>query len=863
MNNHLEVPIHVAIISQHAPAISQQLQSINKLIKVVVYPLDRSAEINPTTTDLLLADLTLPPEFIKQFYHYFAIVDADTEQNLIHAVRQGVNRVLTYPFDLPNLRSIFQHLADHKRQESEAKFQKLFFSHSAPMLLLDPDSGQILEANNAAINFYGYSPETIRQKNIADINTANLNKQSKLRQQVITGECHRFSFIHRLANDEQRFVEVYSSPIQYLGKLCLFSIIHDVTDRELFHQGLLAEERRFRELADALPEIIFELTADNKLSFVNNFAIHRLRLEPDKVGENFDIFAYFDPSEHYRLRKYIARVLARKIHTLEEFTLVTNQNERLPVELSFSPIIDQEQIIGFRGVLRDISERKKHELILKESEAKYRTLFEDSLLAMSLTLHGRIVDVNRAWLMLHGYTYKEEVINRDVADIVCVEDQDVLAQRRRTGVTEADRLKHYRDLRADGSVVDVESFCSPLTVGGETAILTYVRDATISLALEEEKDKTQRLSSLGILAGGIAHDFNNLLAAIIGNIELSKLDPNLEQETLTYLQQADEATTRAQKLTRQLLTFARGGECKIETINGQKLNYLIRSSANLALSGRNITPKFELGEVGQVAVDSGQIGQVIQNLVINAYQAMPQGGNITVRTTAYHDSSDWILMEVVDTGTGISKENLAKIFDPYFTTKRNQKMSPTDEKNSGLGLTISYSIINKHGGKILVKSKLGKGTTFQVYLPERHDQVTPADKIRAREEINLKDRKILVMDDQEEVAKPLCIYLKKQGAKVTMCQTGQIAVCKYEETFTQKKPYDIVILDMTIRGGWGGEKTLQEIRKINPQAIVMVSSGYAETHTGNYRELGFNDSVSKPYTFDQIGLAIQRLLTTP
>ena len=380
----------------------------------------------------------------------------------------------------------------------------------------------------------------------------------------------------------------------------------------------------------------------------------------------------------------------------------------------------------------------------------------------------------------------------------------------------------------------------------------FIRDLRMQKKLEEQSIRADKLESVGVLAGGIAHDFNNLLAGVLGNIALATGSGQLTPEVKEYLDEAEQALSRASDLTRQLLTFAKGGS-PIKTVSS--IRSLLIETVTFALRGTTSKPVFEVADdLHPVEMDSSQMSQVLHNLCINATQAMPDGGVITVRAeNITYKSAPGIRIELSDTGKGISRENLKKIFDPFFTTKST---------GSGLGLTTSYSIIQKHGGSINVDSVMNKGTTFTIELPATFKRMKSKPKTkRTRAELNGKGR-ILVMDDEAFLRRLAKSTLEGFGYTVETVADGLEAVAKYQEALSTGRRFDLVILDLTIPGGIGGKETMSRLLEIDPHTRAIVCSGYSADYSPDENERsGFISQVAKPYRPEEIAAAIQDALS--
>lgn len=375
---------------------------------------------------------------------------------------------------------------------------------------------------------------------------------------------------------------------------------------------------------------------------------------------------------------------------------------------------------------------------------------------------------------------------------------------------------------------------------------------------EEELLKSRRLESIGILAGGIAHDFNNLLTAILGNISLAKVFVDRGEKVFTRLDEAEKASLRAKDLTQQLLTFSKGGAPIKRTAS---ITELLIDSASFALSGSNVKCEFSLpDDLRPAEIDEGQISQVINNVIINADHAMTEGGLIRVQAQNVSirpgdplplKEGDYVKIAITDQGTGISEEHLPKIFDPYFTTK---------PKGNGLGLTTSYSIVKRHEGLITVESTLGKGTTFYIYLPASERKIN-AEKGSTEGPVRGSGR-VLVMDDEEIIREVAGKMLTHLGYDVDYAVDGAEAVDLFINARTEGRPFDTVLIDLTIPGGMGGKEAIQKLHEADPMVRAIVSSGYSHGPImSEYRKFGFCGVVAKPYRIEELSRAVHEAIT--
>lgn len=501
----------------------------------------------------------------------------------------------------------------------------------------------------------------------------------------------------------------------------------------------------------------------------------------------------------------------------------------------------------------------RSEQALRRSEEKYRDLFENANDAIFVVdAEHRYKDVNKKGIELLGYS-RHELLAMKITDLIPPEQLSRSEGEFIKLATSGSYEKFTgKIVRKNGTVLDVEVSSSAIieknAVIGSRDIM---RDISERIRMEEELLKSQKLESLGILAGGIAHDFNNLLTGILGNLSIALL--HIDRNDLTYsrLAEAEKASLRAKNLAQQLLTFSIGGEPIKKTV---LLNALIRESALFSLRGTQIRCNFTIQEdLRPVEVDEGQINQVINNLVINAVQASPAGStieiaaeNVAVTGTEVSPLSpgQYVRFTVQDFGMGILKEHLTKIFDPFFSTKQH---------GSGLGLATAYSIISKHGGLITVTSELAAGTTFHVYLPVSDRQV---DILPVEEEQPLHGRgRVLVMDDEEIIRDVAGEMLREMGYSVEVTCNGTEALEAFARGRRSGEQFDLVILDITIPGGLGGQQTLERMIEIDPHVRAIVSSGYSQDPImSNYRKYGFKGVAAKPYRIKELGDAVAAVL---
>ncbi|MCD6584265.1 MAG: cache domain-containing protein [Desulfobacteraceae bacterium] len=573
--------------------------------------------------------------------------------------------------------------------------------------------------------------------------------------------------------------------------------------------------------------------------FLLIFSWLRRRLEND-----FNLFISF-----FRRAAFSDELIDRNLVQFDELDwMAKNANKML-----------QDKIYAQQSLLDEREE-------LWQSEAKFRGLVESSAdWIWEINIEGVFTYASPQVEAMLGYK-PEEIVGKTPFSMMPPEEAERMASVFRDLVAAGRSIVTLENvnLHKYGRCVILETSGVPVfnKAGKVTGYRGVDRDITERKKAEEELQKMEKLKSVGILAGGIAHDFNNILMGLYGNISLAKEEIPKDHPAFKSLGNAENSMNRAIRLTKQLLTFARGGAPVRENI---RIDELVKDVTRFDLSGSNIKPIFkQADDLWMADVDKGQIQQVFSNLIINAGQAMPDGGHlyITLENTelsengvANLDQGKYIKITVADEGIGIDQKCLDRIFDPYFSTKQT---------GSGLGLATVYSIITKHGGRINVDSQLGKGTTFTLYLSASESQESIETRQSAAECATTKQTaRILVMDDEEMICALVIKMLERSGFSVETALDGRQAIERYQQAMDVGQPFDVVIMDLTIPGGMGGTEAIKDILSIHPEARVIVSSGYANDPVmANYAEYGFCGIAAKPYTKSKLMEVLRRVLNS-
>jgi PAS domain S-box-containing protein len=535
----------------------------------------------------------------------------------------------------------------------------------------------------------------------------------------------------------------------------------------------------------------------------------------------------------------------RGIKTSNEVRMVIRKDGSQRWELiNATPIFNNEgEIIAGYLIIIDITKQKTEENALRISEKKLRDAQKLAKLGyIDIDLNTYHLEVSKEFFQILGLNPEEyhPTIESFFEFIHPIDREYLNSKFNLESKYFADFEAEHRMIKSDGNIIFVHSTFEITRdfKGKPLRLMGTIIDITEQKKSESERLRLQNLESLGILAGGIAHDFNNLLASILGRASFA-LENITDKKIKTGLSAIVKAAKRATGLTQQLLTFAKGGKpdkCVID------IRQIVQDTSNFSLSGSNVSVEYNFNETLKIEADPGQFAQVIQNLVINAKQAMAFGGKISISTENYKDSTetDFIKIIIKDHGIGIPKEQINKIFDPYFTTKSG---------GNGLGLSVCHSIIKRHEGQIFVESELNKGTLFTIVLPATTKEIT--DKIEERKSISYK-LNILIMDDDEDIRDLLSTILEFDGHKVTVSKDGIEAIEIYKNSKENGELFDLVFMDLTVQGGMGGKEAVKLLHEFDPEARVIVSSGYADSSIANYKNDGFIGVLKKPYTREEV-----------
>lgn len=690
--------------------------------------------------------------------------------------------------------------------ESEEKFRTLAESASLAIMIYQDDKW--VYANPMSEKISGYTREELYQMNFWEFvhpqyqELVRDNGRKRQRGDEASSS-YEFKLIHK--SGDEKWVLLTGDTIHHKERPAGMISVLDISAMKNADEHLTRERALLNSVIDNNPFAIIVLDSFGRTLRTNDafFKLFGFPAPPD--------MSLFDsrPLIEFGIAEKLKNVLLGETVFFQETWFDADAfahgspPKRVCVKSAAFPITGQEgKTENIVIIHEDATRQKIAETALRENEERLRGLIENAVDAIFIgDTSGNFINVNSKACELSGYS-RVELLGMNIRDFFS-ENERMRTPLRFDLLEQGNTVLSERALlRKNGTEIPIEMNTEKMADGTYQAIF---RDTSEKKRIETEKEKNHRLESLGVLAGGIAHDFNNILATVLGNITLAKFKSSKDEEINGVLVEAERGGFRARDLTRQLLTFSRGG-APIKT--NACIEEIIRDSSEFILRGSNTSIDYFFDEqLMTVHVDSGQISQVIQNLIINAMQSMPKGGRIKITAVNYStegggdpplSAGDYVRIDVRDGGIGIQAEILKNIFDPYFTTKQS---------GSGLGLAICYSIIRHHEGIIEVESSPGAGSNFTFYLPaiQGKPDETPTDEdILSSPSRQLK---ILFMDDDKALQRVAEKAVTGFGHGIDTASDGIEALKLYASAMKAGKPYDAVIMDLTIPGGMGGNRS--------------------------------------------------------
>ena len=781
-------------------------------------------------------------------------------------------RIKTLEIDLDNYKK-----KNNELKEFHNKYNTIIKNANEAILVIQ--EGKLKFVNNLAAEIAGFSQKEISNRSFLewvhpdDQKMVIENQLKRLKEEKVPND-----YDIRVIDKNQNVIWVNIRPvvIEWEGQPAVLIFMSDVSRRKKSEEDLRISEAKYRAILDGIEEGYNEVDFTGKFTFVSDKLCKIVKLSseellykdnrefntPETAKKIFNIF-----NEVYRTEKSA---------NLESFRFFTKEKDgirEIDLELSASLMNDSHGTpVGFRGIVRDVSKRLKADKLLKESEEKYRSFLENF---QGIAYKGIIA--NWTPLFFHGTTeqitgYTEDEFNSgkpNWKDLIYPEDLINLPGLEELSMIPGYSIeREYRIIRKDNQIRwvqdHIKNICDengkPEFVQGTIYDITQSKQAEEQkVELEAQLQQAQKMEAIGILAGGIAHDFNNLLMSILGYNSLMKLKTDTSHPHYKHLVGIEKCVESSTKLTKQLLGFAREGKYEVKPTN---LNKLVKDQNRMfSRTKKEITIHSKYEEnLYSAEVDIGQIEQVILNIYVNAWQAMPDGGELNIQTENVEIGDDYkqpfhvspgkyVKLSVTDTGIGMNEETQKKIFDPFFTTREK-------ERGTGMGLSSAYGIIKNHGGFITVYSEPNEGSTFNIYFPASVKKVKKHKK--PEERLIRGSGTILVIDDEKIVLDVGKEMLKALGYDVLIAKDGNEGMKIYKK---YQEEIDMVILDMIMPGATGSE-VYDSLKEINHDIKVLLASGYSINRKANeILERGCNGFIQKPFNLERLSQEIRVILS--
>ncbi len=769
---------------------------------------------------------------------------------------------------------------DHKRMEetlkaSELRFRRLFETAQDGILILNADTGMIEVVNPFLIDMLGYSHKELLGKKLWEIGFfKDIGASQSAFKELQEKEYVRYEDLP-LETKKGRCMEVefVSNVYKVDGEKVIQCNVRDITGRKV-SKALREEKERTQQYLDIAEAIIVVIASDQTVTLINKKGTEVLGYTTKEIiGKNW--YDTFIPERlRERIKSVAAELLAGKIGPVKYFespVLTKGGEERIIAWCNTIVRDGAGQILASLSSGEDVTERKQAEEALKESERRYRSLFDGMPIGLyRTTTTGKIIDANPALIEMLGYLDWESLSKVKVADTYIDPEERKSWQ---TLMSQEGIVRNFqKQLRQrDGAAIWVEENARAICdaegrvlfyEGSFQEIMERKRAEEEMTALQEQLRQSQKMEAIGQLAGGIAHDFNNLLTIIKGYSQLSLIDLKESDPLRENIEEVKRATDRASDLIRQLLAFSRRQLMEMKVLD---LNILLQNVDKMLhrVIGEDIELLAVLAhDLGSVKVDPGQIEQVVLNLAVNARDAMPSGGKLTIETAnveldeAYArrhiavTPGRYVMLAVSDTGMGMTPEIRDRVFEPFFTTKEKGK-------GTGLGLSTVYGIVKQSGGNIWVYSESGKGTTFKIYFPKVDEPLEEIKEKAVKEELPRGSETVLVVEDEEEVRKVAARILRGQGYKVLEASNGAdtLMICK-----EQKEPIHLILTDI-VMPQMSGCELAKCISSIHPEIKVLYMSGYTDnaiTHNGILEE-GIK-YIKKPFEIEGLARKVREVL---
>jgi len=756
-------------------------------------------------------------------------------------------------------------------KESEAKYKALV-ERSLQALLVIQDF-RIVYANERCAEIIGYAIDELlslsMEKVISLVHPDDQQMVWERFKERLAGKQVPSRYEYRVVrkDGEVRWVEMYASLIDYGGKPAVQTAIVDINKRKHYEEELKNERNQMLSLFNSIDEVIYVTDPKSyKVLFANSYLTKLLGKNP-VGGLCYQEFQGFNHPCEFCTNDIILKLNGAP-YRWEYHNPVLNRDYDITDRIIRWP---DGRDVRFE-IAVDITEKKKFQEKLRESEERYRLVVENAGdIIILVAQNGMIKFINKRGVEITGYAY-EDFLSRPFVEFIYPEDRNKVMEyhlRRIKGERGIPNIYSFRIVDKFGNIRWIEITVSTINWQGEPATLNFLKDITDlrqaeeeRAALQEQLQQAQKMEAIGQLAGGVAHDFNNLLTVIKAYSQLALLQLEEGDPLKSALEEVDKAADKAANLTRQLLAFSRRQVMEFRVLD---LNEVVRGMEKMLR--RVLGEDIELvtcyaGDLGRVKADVGQMEQVLMNLVVNARDAMPKGGRLTIETAnveldeAYVKRhvgvkvGSYVMLAVTDTGVGMSAEVRERVFEPFFTTKEKGR-------GTGLGLSTVYGIVKQSGGNIWVYSELGKGTTFKVYLPRVEGEAEEIGKREEVKEIPRGGEVVLVVEDDETVRKLAVSILRRFGYEVLEAGLPGEALLLCEG---RKERVDLLLTDV-VMPHMSGRELAERIRKFHPEMRVLYMSGYTDNAIVHHGVLKPGiDFMQKPFTVDGLTKKVREVL---
>lgn len=750
-------------------------------------------------------------------------------------------------------------------RESEKKYRNILENMEEGYLEVDL-AGNYTFVNEALCKIHGYSTEELIGMNNREYSTPEQAKRMYLIYNEVfrTGKPANIVDYEIIRKDgSKRNMETSVSLIRDdKGEPVGFSgITRDATERKQAEEALRSSEEKYRTILETMEEGYYEVDLAGNFIFFNEAELRNHGLTRDELmGLNNREFSTAGTAERvYRIFNEVYK--SGKPAKVIDYEIIRKDGERVTLETSASLMRDRDgKPIGFRGISRDVTDKKKALNALKDSEEKYRLLVENANEGIFIDQDGVIKFPNTKIQKMTGYSVNElgKIYLKNIVHPADEKEFSDWQEKLKNGVPSYSNIHSFRIKNKNNETLWVEMNTVKVMWEGKPATLNFLRDITENKRIEAQLLQAQKMEALGTLAGGIAHDFNNLLMGIQGNASLVQLAIGEDNPHCEKLRSIEHLVRDGSDLTRQLLGVARGGKYEVRPAN---INQIVNISADLfgrtrkEISIHKVLKK----DIWTVEVDKNQIEQVLLNLYVNAWHAMPEGGDLCLETNNvnlddYYTRTyglrpgKYVKVSVTDNGIGMDEATRKRVFDPFFTTKEMGR-------GTGLGLASAYGIIRNHKGIINVYSEINQGSTFNIYLPVSEKKIKAEQT--SEEVIFSGTGKILFVDDEDTIIKVGQQLIETLGYSVITTRTGQETIDIYQK---EKEKIDLIILDMIMPGMSGGD-TFDKLKEIDPEVKVLLCSGYSlNGQAEKILNRGCRGFIQKPFNLEELSKKIKEIM---